>query len=280
MYTVRLPVRRSFTWRVLFILVALYFGGNLAGVPLLRRTNMPIEPVWFWVLATFISALVIALSLLLAHRTGLGAPLLEGIIPRTDRPGWWRTGLLLTLLMIVVCSPFSLLANQGIDPATYPFGWELLGASFKAGVTEEIISRLFLVSLFVWLGAFIKRDADGRPGRGLYWAAIILAGLLFGYGHVDAQLGNPAASTGDYVLLMVLASGLGIYFGWMYWKLGLEWAMLAHFAYDAFVSMVLVPVYLLANTLAWLGLIAGLSLAIVICLRGLWPAGKARNPQA
>ena len=156
----------------------------------------------------------------------------------------------------------------------------MLGASFKAGVTEEIISRLFLVSLFVWLGGLVWRGGEGRPGRGGYWAAILLAGLLFGWGHIDAQLGNPAATMGDYALLMGIASALGIYFGWLYWKLGLEWAMLAHFAYDAFVSMVLVPVYLLANMLAWLGLIAGLSLAIVICLRGLWPAGKARNPQA
>ena len=264
-----LPMKRSFQWRVFVVLVALYLLANLAGIPLLRKTNIPIEPVWFWGVATIVAALVIALSLAMANRTSLGAPLLEGRLPKEDLPNWLRSGLALTVLMLIVGFPLSLIANLSADPATYPFGWELLGASLKAGVVEEILTRLFLVSLFVWLGGLFKRDAEGRPTRGVYWAAILLAALMFGWGHVDARLSNPAATFEGYALIMVLSSSLGIYFGWLFWKLGLEWAMFAHFIYDAFISIVVIPVYLLKSPIVWFVLLAGLAIASVISLRFL-----------
>jgi hypothetical protein len=266
-----LPVKRPFHWRVVVALVALYFLGNLAGIPLLRKTNMPVEPVWQWGVFTLISAFIIALSLLVANRTGLGAPFLEGRLSKEDLPNWLSSGLALTVLMLIVGLPFSLITNRSVDAATYPLGWELLLASFKAGVVEEITTRLFLVSLFVWLGGLFKRDGEGRPRRGVYWAAILIAGMLFGWGHVDARLGNPAATFGDYALIMVLNSGVGIYFGWLFWKLGLEWAMFAHFAYDAFVSLVLIPIYFLQNAIVWLVLIISLVIMSLTSIRFLVP---------
>lgn len=264
-----LPLKREFRWRVLLILVALYVFGNLAGIPLLLRTNTPVEPVWFWGIATLIAALIISASMGMAGRVGLGAPLLEGRLPSSSRSVWVRTGFALCALMLVLGLPLSLIVNLGVDPATYPFGWELLGASFKAGVVEELLYRFFLVSLCVWLGGFLKRDSDGRPARGVYWAAIIIAGLLFGWAHVDARLSNPSGSLSDYALIMGLNTCLGIYFGWLLLVLGLEWAILAHFAYDAFISMVVVPVHLLKSPIAWTVLMAGLVGALISSLRFL-----------
>lgn len=263
------PLKRSFPWRVFVVLVILYFLSNIAAIPLLRKTNLQIEPVWFWGVATVVAAFVIALSLIMANQTGLGAPLLEGRLPKDELPNWLRSGLALCVLMLPVGLPLSLIANRGVDPATYPFGWELIGASLKAGVVEEIIYRLFLVSLIVWLGRFFKRDAEGRPAAGVYWAGILVAGLIFGWAHVDAQLSNPSASFEGLVLIMLLSSILGIYFGWLLWKLGLEWAVFAHFMYDAIVSMVLVPVCLRKSPIVWLVLLAGLAMASVMSWRFL-----------
>ena len=266
-YRFELPAKRPFQWQLFIILVVLNFLGNLAGVPLLRKTNMPIEPVEFWGIVTIVSALIIALSLLMANRTGLGAPLLEGRIAKAELSIWVRTGLALTVLLIAIGAPLSLLANRNADPAIYSFGWELVPASLKAGVVEEMINRFFLVSLFVWTGRFFKRDEEGRPYRSVYGGAILVAALLFGWAHVDARLGDPTATFGDYFLIMVLSSMLGIYFGWLYWLLGLEWAMLAHFAYDAFVSMILIPVYMLKSPVAWGFLTIILILALLLSWR-------------
>lgn len=241
---VALPLKRPFRWRVFVALVVLYFLGNLGGIPLLRETAMPVEPVWQWGVYTLIAAVMIALSLLMANRVGLGAPFLEGRLSKADLPKWLGSGMALTVVMLIVTLPLSVIANRGVDAASYPLSWALLPASFKAGVVEEITSRFLLISLFVWLGGRFRRDGEGRPARGVFWAAILIAGLLFGWGHVDARLGDPAATFWDYALVMVLNSSLGVTFGWLFWKLGLEWAMFAHFAYDAFVSMIVIPMVL------------------------------------
>lgn len=259
-FTIHLPVKRSFQWRVFLILVASYFLGNLAALPLLRATNMPIEPVWFWGVATLISALVLGISMLLANRTGLGAPFLEGRLQKEDISAWLRSGMALTVLISVVSLPFSLLLNLNVNSASYPVGYQLVLASVKAGIVEELACRFFLVSLFVWLGSFFKRSHDGRPTRGVYWGAILLAGLIFGWGHVDARLGIPEAPFEMLTGIMILSTFLGIFFGWLFWKLGIEWAIFAHFAYDALVSAVLLKIYLLNNILVWIGF---LSLAIL-----------------
>ncbi len=260
-FLVTLPLNRPFNWRVFFILVALYFFGNLAGIPLLRATQRPIEPPWFWVVVTLISAGVLGISLLWASRTGLGAPLLEGRLPSEALSPWLRTGLAFTVLIILIGLPLSLWLNLNVDRASYPAGYLLVLASVKAGIVEELANRFFLVSLLTWLGGFFSRSSDGRPARGVYWGAILLAGLIFGWAHVDARLGIPGAPFGALAGVMALSTFLGISFGWLYWKLGIEWAILAHFAYDAFVSAILLKVYLLDIVLVWIGFLGFVMLA-------------------
>lgn len=268
-YTVKLPLRRPFQWRVFAALLALYFLGNLAALPLLRATHAPIEPVWFWGLATLAAALLIALSMALANRSGLGAPFLEGLIPKGDLRAWLKSGAALTVLMSMVGLPFSLLLNLNADPASYPAGWQLVLASIKAGVVEEIAYRFFLISVFVWVGSFLKRDAEGRPGSSVYWAANLIAALLFGWAHVEARLGDPQAPVWALAGIMVASTYLGGCFGWLLWKLGLEWAILAHFMYDAFISAMLIPVYLLKSPLVWALLVIGLIIATILAWRTL-----------
>jgi hypothetical protein len=45
--------------------------------------------------------------------------------------------------------------------------------------------------------------------------------------------------------------------------------MFAHFIYDAFIVMVVVPVYLLKSPIVWFVLLAGLAIVSVISLRFL-----------
>jgi membrane protease YdiL (CAAX protease family) len=183
---------------------------------------------------------------------------------------WIKSATALTVLATVVGIPFSLVLNREVNPISYPSGWQLILASFKAGVVEEIVYRMFTVSVFVWLGSLFKHEPDGRPTQTVYWAAIVLSGLIFGWAHVDARLTVPGVPVWGLPGVMVLSSLLGILFGWMFWKYGIEWAMLAHFFYDAMVSAVVIPVYVLSeNVLAWGGLTLILVLSGIICWRYL-----------
>ena len=68
----------------------------------------------------------------------------------------------------------------------------------------------------------------GLPTAGAFWVAIVLVAVLFGLGHL------PATSVITPLTPMVVARALvlngiaGIAFGYLYWKHGLEAAMIGH----------------------------------------------------
>lgn len=101
-----------------------------------------------------------------------------------------------------------------------PTRLEGLLASFYGGIAEEILTRLFLVSVIAWLL------------RGRMWLAIIGAALIFAAGHLPAVAVIAPLTPAMLTRTLVLNAGAGIAFGWLYWRRGLEAAMVAHFAAD------------------------------------------------
>jgi hypothetical protein len=272
-YTISLPIKRPFRWRTLWILVVLWFLANLAAIPLLQATNEPIEPVWLWGGYTAVMAVLSGIGLRLANRTGLGAPLIEGLLDKSEIGDWARNALAWALLAAIVGSAIVLPMSLNADREGYPASWQLLLASIKAGVTEEIFMRLLLLSFFAWLGSLVSKDSDGRPTRAVFWVAIVICALLFGGSHVESRLAIPGITVSDLVIIMVVNTLLGIVLGWLFWKLGLECAMLAHFMIDAVVSAAVVPAYLSGNLLLQVAVLIGLTLAGVWSVRVLARTG-------
>ena len=178
--TVSLPTKRPFNWRALWILVVLQFLGNLAGIPLLRATNRPVEPVSAWILWTAVSVPLIGIGLYLAGRIGLGVPFVEGQLEGKELLAWARSALALSLIVAIAGSVPFLLVNPNVNPETFPPVWTLFLASVRAGVREEIFYRLFLMTIAAWLAGLLQRETDGRPGPGAMWFAVILSAFLFG----------------------------------------------------------------------------------------------------
>jgi hypothetical protein len=266
-----LPTKRPFSWQALLILGLLHLAGNLASIPMLRATGMPIERVEAWFLWTALSFVIIGIGLTLGGRIGLGAPFLEGQISKGERARWAGRAIALAFLFAILSIPLLLPFNLGGERVDYPASWRIFLAAIDAGVQEEIFSRLFLVTLFAWLGAFLRRDAEGRPARAIIWIAILVAGLLFGWAHIDDEVLNPEfhASVIEYASIMAAATLLGIGLGWLYWKQGLECAILAHFLVDAVAAGIVVPVFLSGNLLVVTAVLIGLGLVAVVCWRVL-----------
>jgi membrane protease YdiL (CAAX protease family) len=120
-----------------------------------------------------------------------------------------------------------------------PAAWKGLLASFYGGIVEEILLRLFVMSFFVWLGRFISKTSDGRPTSAVIWTANILAAVLFGLGHLPATAVLIPLTPLVVVRAVVLNGLLGIVFGWLYWKRGLESAMISHFSADIVLHVLL-----------------------------------------
>jgi hypothetical protein len=119
-----------------------------------------------------------------------------------------------------------------------PPAWAGVLASFTAGVTEETTMRF---GLFTLLAGIIASAARGwnpivpgvEPPRIAFLGANVAAALVFGVLHFSnaGVVGLPL--TPLVVAGILLGNGLvGLACGWLYWKRGLEAAIVAHIAVD------------------------------------------------
>ena len=172
---------------------------------------------------------------------GLDSPIARAVVNRLPLPklspktivATMVTGFSAGLIIIgldLLFQPFLPVAIQGEVPRAAR--WKGFLASFYGGITEELLLRLFLMTLIAWIVWKIFMRGQGVPKSAVYWVAIILAAIFFGVAHL------PAASqiwplTSVVVFRIILLNAIpGTAFGYLYWKQGLEYAMLAHFCAD------------------------------------------------
>lgn len=94
------------------------------------------------------------------------------------------------------------------------------------GVVEEVMLRLFLMSLLAFIFMKISKNAEATDGNLI--AANIISALVFAAGHLPAT----AATLGLDALIIarcfIMNGAFGIAFGRLYRKYGIGYAMLAH----------------------------------------------------
>lgn len=100
-------------------------------------------------------------------------------------------------------------------------------ASFYGGIAEEVLLRLFLFTLFLFLFHRI-----GLQGLSSLWVANILTAVLFGVGHLPAAKNLFGLNSIVILRTIILNAVAGIVFGFLYWQYSLEIAMVSHFSAD------------------------------------------------
>jgi len=201
-------------------------------------------------------AIMIFAGMFFASRVGLGTPILDSLTrgePVADKvrailPLCIILGVSAALIILGLEIFFfkpAMLKELGDSTAalnlqtSQPAAWKGFLASFYGGIAEEIQLRLLVMSLFAWLGRFISRTAEGKPTNAVFWIANILAAVLFGLGHLPA-MSLLVPLTPLVIARTVILNGLiGIVFGWLYWKRGLEAAMISHFSADIVLHVLL-----------------------------------------
>ena len=146
------------------------------------------------------------------------------------------------LLVTVILSVFS--GVMLILPDIFLFGYysEAIMASYAAkptvayilatvtygAVIEEVMLRLFMMSLIAFILHKIFGKGEKMPSTPILVVANLISSLLFAAGHLPATfslLGNSAI----IVIRCFLLNGvLGLLFGYLYRKYGLRYAMIAH----------------------------------------------------
>jgi hypothetical protein len=235
-------------------------GGMLAVMPYvfalfgeaLGLTELPMPlPVFIAVQAmqtSIVFAMVIVPGLLLAPRVGVRMPLLEawlyGARPlpadafRVPTLAGLAVGVVTVILLFLVFLPriFGWPWEAGL-----PIWMRLLVCIYGA-VNEELLMRLFLLSLVLWLLQKIGRTAV-RSSPVLFWSANIVVALLFGAAYLPAAAKVIELTPFAIFSIIFVKAGAGLVFGWLCWVRGLEAAMIAHFAADL-VLHVIAPMFL------------------------------------
>jgi len=253
MSAISLATRRPFNWKVLLFLLVLIVLASYAIVPYsmtLTSSTLTLPAILINGMITVLQTGVLAaIGLFLAARIGLGLPFVEAWVKREPTQSRFRRVFGLSVLVGVVVGfvivgldvfvfgpPLAAeLDRLGIVlPATIePPAWQGFLASFYGGVNEEVVFRLFGVSLLAWLGSLVSRDSEGRPRRVVLWIAIVVIAVGFGLAHLPttAAVGIPIDAL-VVTRAIVLNSIVGIASGWLFWRRGFESAMVSHFSAD------------------------------------------------
>jgi hypothetical protein len=205
------------------------------------------RPLWVLVLLQSAQSVVLlgvatGLGLLIASQIGLGAPLLAGALAGTSVVAQARAMVAPALILGIASSALMLaleitvfwprLPDAMRTSFPIPALWKRLLASVYGAVDEEILLRLFVLSLLAWLIGFAWHLPDGKPTVGALWVATILAAVIFGLGHLPATAALVKLNPLLIGRALLLNGVVGIATGYLYWRYGLEAAMLAHFSAD------------------------------------------------
>jgi hypothetical protein len=186
------------------------------------------------------SAIVVTVAVVagnwLSARAGLETPLLDAALERKRVAPLLSAivgpsvilGLTAALLTVALDALLFLPAvGRAAAPGAHqPPIWAGALASLYGGITEEILLRYGVMSLFAWFFTRVMR------GGAAYWAAIVMSAVLFGLGHLPATAAVLPLNALVVARAIVLNGIGGVVFGWLYWRLGLEAAMVGHLSAD------------------------------------------------
>ena len=224
---------------------------GMAGVVSLLGINLPIPeeiklqfPVWaikllILIQPTLLLTISVSIGVFLASKVRLSAPLAEAIssgnaLDRAIKPqlvpgiiGGLVGGIL--LVAIQLSAQLFLPSDFTVKAAEMSRNTSFLTRILYGGITEELLLRWGMMTLFVWIGWRIFGKGQGKPPAFCFVGAIVLSAVLFGLGHLPLAfaLGTPVNNL-TIAYIIVANSVFGLIAGYLYWQKGLEAAMISH----------------------------------------------------
>ncbi len=107
-----------------------------------------------------------------------------------------------------------------------PTLYKIVGGLLVGGIIEEVMMRLFFMSLVVFIISKILKKQE-IPTI-IFVISNILAALLFAAGHLPSTATMTTLTLVLIIRCFLFNGGLGIVFGYLYRKYGIGYAMVAH----------------------------------------------------
>jgi CAAX prenyl protease-like protein len=109
--------------------------------------------------------------------------------------------------------------------------WRPFALAFESSIIEEIVFRLFVLSVTAWA---LFRVFRGRSTP--FAVAWVFSTLLFGLAHLPQWLALTGPSKSLIAAVLALNGVGGLLFGWIFWRWGLPYAILCHAAGDVIIQ--------------------------------------------
>jgi len=224
-------------------LLLLDLDALLAILPLPPGTEMPMSisalKVLMLVQPTVILAVAVLIGVAIASKVGLSSPVAESAASGGNWASALKTqiapgvigglaGGFAVVSIAAISTPFlspEVLTRLGEFGKVAPLPLRLL----YGGITEELLLRWGLMTLLVWAGWRLFQKGKGRPRSVCFVAAILISSFIFAIGHLPVAFLLFPEPTPALVLFVIFGnSAFGLIAGYLYWKKGLESAMIAH----------------------------------------------------
>ncbi|WP_426031381.1 CPBP family glutamic-type intramembrane protease [Caulobacter sp. DWP3-1-3b2] len=209
----------------------------LAPMELLQPSSLHFGPLTFRGL-TLINPLILVLASVgigswLAPSVGLRAPLVEALILRHGAVAVLRRqivpALAAGLATAVILFGYNLISTPWFASTKMPnVPIPLVTKILYGGIVEELMTRWAVMTFLVWAGWRLARRPDPLPPA-LYLIATLLAALVFAAGHLPLLFVLMPSPSVSLVAAVILGNTLpGFLFGLLFWRRGLEAAVMAH----------------------------------------------------
>ncbi len=210
---------------------------SVALIPLDGFGPPPFDPALLRLLAvaqpTVLMLLAVLLGLWAAPKVGLDAPavrawaerrpILPALVPQLAPAVW--AGLAMAVMLVGF---WWVVRAQAFAAPVIALEMPLATKLLYGGIVEELLLRWGVMSLFVWIAWRLGGSARPVP-RSAVWSALIASSILFAAGHLPVLFVLLPDAPGWFVGMALMGNFIpGMLFGWLYWRRGLEAAMVAH----------------------------------------------------
>ena len=246
--------KEKYRWQVAITVLLLFIFGSLINIPFSRevkrlnieagRTDVNLNVSIFDDLTTIgISSLILGVILVfiglwISSKANLGAPLIARFFSKEPTNKLISLKAILTSVLIATIVALFLLGLFELQKEFYPVSNKLPRpskpfyalVSFSAGISEEIMFRLGLMSLIITVIQFLKKS--DIPSNKVIWTGIVITAIFFGLMHLPLSKNFVELTPFTIGVTMIGNLITGSTFGWIFWKRGLLIAIISHIAFD------------------------------------------------
>ena len=246
-----------FPWRIFWVLLGAALIGYAAALPYIfalfekmvalkeQPMSTPVFVAVQMMQASILFGMIIGVGLLVSRKVDLRTPILRAWL-YGNSPDLPRGAFRVPIIVGLAVGTFTALALYGYfvrqipgwpSEAMLPI-WQRLLACIYGAINEELLLRLFFMSLLLWgLQAISGRTVtEWRPV--IFWTANAIVALVFGAAYLPAAKTVIELTPLAIVGIVGLKAVAGLVYGYFCWVRGLEAAMLAHFSADVVLHVI------------------------------------------